>query len=133
MKELVQFLEVNNMGSLATVDAGKPKTRPWGFMLEDNGKLYFCTANTKKVYGQLMKNPAFEFTSTSKEMVTVRVSGEAQFSNDRRIKEMVLDRYPNIKNIYQTADNPIFEVFYIEHGEATFSDFSGKEPRTFQF
>lgn len=80
-----------------------------------------------------MKNPFVEFTSTSKEMVTVRLSGEAVFTQDMSIKQRVLEKQPMVKNIYKSADNPIFEVFYIEHGEAIVSDFSGQPPRKVSF
>ena len=46
MKEIVDFLNANGTGTFATVVDGKPKVRPWGFMMEDGGKFYFCTANT---------------------------------------------------------------------------------------
>ena len=37
---------------------------------------------------------------------------------------MVIDNAPLVKKGYQAADNPIFEVFYLEHGEASLSDLS---------
>ena len=53
MKEVVEFLNANSNGSLATVDNNKPCLRPWGFMLEQDGKFWFCTANNKDVFKQL--------------------------------------------------------------------------------
>jgi uncharacterized pyridoxamine 5'-phosphate oxidase family protein len=133
MKEIVEFLNKNTRGALATVDNGMPRVRPWGFMLEEGGKFYFCTANTKEVFGQLKKNPAVEFTSTSAEMVTVRLSGRAILTDDLTMKKKVLDLNPMVRGIYKTEDNPVFEVFYLEHGEAVISDFSGRPPRRFSF
>ncbi|RYD04892.1 NimC/NimA family protein [Desulforamulus aquiferis] len=133
MKDVLSLLSENSSGALATVDNGKPRVRPWGFMMEKNGKFYFCTANTKDVFKQLQKTPYVEFTSTSKDMVTVRLSGEITFTHDLAIKQEILHNNPRVKGIYQTEDNPIFEVFYIEHGEATISDFSGQPPRLFKF
>jgi uncharacterized pyridoxamine 5'-phosphate oxidase family protein len=37
------------VGYLATVDNGKPRVRPFGFMFEENQRLYFCTSSTKDV------------------------------------------------------------------------------------
>lgn len=133
MEEIAFFLASNPSGAFATVDEGKPKVRPWGFMHAHDGKFYFCTANTKDVYKQMLKNPNVEFTSTSKEGVTIRLSGLAKFTNDSKMKQQILDDHAFLKNRYQSVDNPIFEVFYIEHGEATFYDFSGKPPRTISF
>lgn len=133
MKEVVSLLQENKMGALATIDNGKPRVRPWGFMMEENGKFYFCTANTKDVFNQLQATPFMEFTSTSKDMVTVRLSGEVIFTNDVNIKQKVLENNPMVKGIYHSEDNPIFELFYIEHGEASISDFSGQPPKEFKF
>lgn len=133
MKEAVKFLQENSTGYLATVEAGKPKVRPFQFMLEDGGKLYFCTANTKDVYRQLKANPFVEFSSSSPNFVWIRLSGEAKFSSDLAIKEKILEVSPLVKSIYQTAGNPAFEAFYIEHGLAIIADFSGQPPKKIAF
>ena len=133
MKEVIDFLSSNSMGSLATVENGKPRVRPWGFMLEQGGQLWFCTANTKDVFQQLQKNPAIEFTSSSQSYVTVRVSGEVTFSKDLEMKKKIIEHSPMVKNIYKTPENPIFEIFCLEHGKAIISDFSGQPPKNFEF
>lgn len=102
-------------------------------MLDKNSKFYFCTANTKDAFKQLQENPFIEFTSTSKNMVTVRFSGSVTFTDDLTIKREILENNPMVKGIYPSEDNPVFEVFYVEHGEASISDFSGQPPRLFTF
>lgn len=133
MKKMLSILNNEAVGFLATIDEGKPRVRPLGFLFEDNNKLYFCTSNTKKLYQQLMSCSIVEYTKTTKEMVTVRVCGEIQFTDDKIIKGKVLEAYPPLKMLYQTADNPVFEVFYIEHGTAKISDFSGNPPSEYKF
>lgn len=133
MQEVIKLLNESPMGNLATVDNGKPRVRPWGFMLEEGGRFFFCTSNTKDVYTQLQATPDIEFTTTSKDMVWVRLNGKIQFSEDLKLKEKVLEANGMVKSIYQTADNPIFTIFYVEHGTATIADFSGQPPRTFEF
>ncbi|HWQ62506.1 MAG TPA: pyridoxamine 5'-phosphate oxidase family protein [Negativicutes bacterium] len=133
MKEVIAFLNANPMGSLATVEEGKPRVRPWGFMLEEDGRLWFCTANTKDVFRQLQQNPAVEFTATSKEMVTVRVRGEVKFSKDMAMKNKIIEHSPLVKSIYKTADNPVFEIFHLEHGKVVVADFSGQPPKVLEF
>lgn len=133
MKEVIDFLSANQMGSLATVEDGKPRVRPWGFMLAQDGKLWFCTSNNKDVFHQLQKNPAMEFTSSTAEFATIRVRGEVTFSNDMEMKKTIIKSNPMVKSVYQTAENPIFEIFFLEHGKAVLSDFSGQPPRIFEF
>lgn len=133
MKEVVEFLTANPMGVLATVDGGRPRVRPWGFMFAEGSRLWFCTANTKDVFRQLQANPAVEFCSTSKDMVTLRVSGEVRFSKDMDVKKAIIAKNEMVKSIYKTADNPVFEIFCLEHGKAVRADFSGQPPRVVEF
>jgi uncharacterized pyridoxamine 5'-phosphate oxidase family protein len=133
MKEVIEFLNANSYGFLATEENGKPHVRPWGFMFEQDGKLWFCTANSKDVFRQLQKNPAIEFSSSAQSFVTVRVSGEVKFSRDLEMKKKIIESNNMVKSVYQTPDNPVFEIFYLEHGQAIMSDFSGQPPKIFEF
>lgn len=133
MNEAVKFLKENVNGFLATVEEGKPRVRPFQFMFEEDGKFVFCTGNTKEVYKQLQANPYVEFSSSSPQFAWIRLSGEVKFSNDLKIKEKILENNGLVKSIYQTADNPVFEIFYIEHGTAVMQDFSGQPPKRIEF
>lgn len=133
MNEVIKLLRECPYGSLATIDSGKPRVRPFGFMFEEEGRLYFCTNSNKNVYRQLNEFPHVEYSVTSKDMVTARISGEISFCEDSDKKEKALNASELVKSIYKTADNPIFKVFYLEHGNATLSDFSGRLPKEISF
>jgi uncharacterized pyridoxamine 5'-phosphate oxidase family protein len=133
MQEIVEFLKKNINGFLATVDKGKPRVRPFQFMLEEGGKLYFCTNRTKEVSSQLKANPFVEFSSSTPKFEWIRLSGEVRFSSDLSIKTRVLETSDLVRSIYKTPDNPIFEVFYMEHGNAVLADFSGQPPKQVAF
>lgn len=133
MQNAILFLNENPNGFLATIENGKPKVRPMGFMMGENEMLYFNTNSLKDVYKQLMENPFIEYASVSKDMVTVRISGEVQFCEDLRIKEKVLNINEAVKQGYKTAQNPIYKVFYLKHGFITVSDFSGQPAKTMNF
>ena len=49
------------------------------------------------------------------------------FEDNRAVKEACMN-IPMLKDQYQTADNPIFEVFYLTDGEATIADMTGNAP-----
>ncbi|MBP1763857.1 MAG: pyridoxamine 5-phosphate oxidase-related, FMN-binding protein [Firmicutes bacterium] len=133
MKEVLKFLQENSTGFLATIADGKPKVRPFQFMLEENGKLFFCSNNTKDVVKQLKANHYVEFSSFSPQFTWVRLNGEVKFSDDLRIKEKIIETHALVQSIYQSADNPVFEIFYIEHGTAILADFSGQPPKRIDF
>ncbi len=131
MQEIINFLNENKIGAFATIQDGRPTVRPWLFAMEEQGRFYFQTANNKDVFKQLQKDPSCEFTSTAN-WVTVRLAGEAIFTNDLNVKRKVLEINPILKDIYKSEDNPEFEVFYFEHGKALIVDF-GQPPKLYNF
>lgn len=131
MNEVVTFLQENPVQYLATVGRdGKPKCRPFMFCFEREGKLWFCTNNTKEVYKDLQENPYVEVSTSSPAYVWIRLSGKAVFADDRAVKEGCMEN-PIVKGQYQSADNPIFVVFYLEGAKAVLADFSGNPPREY--
>jgi len=133
MQEVKDFLKDNVTGVLATIAGDKPKARPFQFMFEEDGKFFFCTSNAKEVYKQLQANPYIEFSSISPKFAWIRLSGKVEFSDSLVHKERVLAISPLVKSLYKEASNPIFEVFYLEHGQAILADFSGQPAKTFTF
>jgi uncharacterized pyridoxamine 5'-phosphate oxidase family protein len=134
MDKIIEFLEKNNIGILATSEDNKPHGRPHHIHLIRDGKFYFTTANTKKAFAQLKGNPYVEFIVTTADFVTVRLSGKIEFAKDLAEKQLVIDNAPLVAKGYKTADNPIFEVFYLQHGEAIYSNIlSGKPDEVFTF
>lgn len=129
MKEVLKFLTDNGPFYIATVAGDKPKVRPFGFVMEHEGKLWFCTNNKKDVYKQLIANPYFEVSTTSPEGRWIRLKGKAVFNTTPAIKAKALEVSPRLANIYSVEDQ-LFELFYIEEGEATFNSMGGGESKT---
>lgn len=119
MDEILNFLTENPIFYIATVDGNLPKVRPFGFVMKLEGKLYFGTSNQKQVYKQLTVNPHFEISTTSKTGEWLRLKGKAVFHTNGMTKEAAFKAMPSLSKIY-SADDSIFEVFYIEDGEANF-------------
>lgn len=133
MKEVVKFLQENPVQYLATVGRdGKAKCRPFMFAMEKDGKLWFCTNNQKEVYKDMQENPYVEISVSSPDFAWIRLHGKVVFENNMEVKEGCLAN-PIVKSQYGTADNPIFEVFYLADAEATIADFSGNPPKTYRF
>ena len=66
MQKVVEFLQANPVQYLATVGRdGKAKCRPFMFCFEQDGKLWFCTNNTKDVYKDMQENPNIEISVSS--------------------------------------------------------------------
>lgn len=131
MNAVVEFLKANPVQYLATVGRdGKAKCRPFMFAGELNGKLWFCTNNTKDVYKDMQANPNIEVCVSSPSYAWIRLNGKAVFENNMDAKEMCIQN-PIVKGQYGQASNPIFEVFYLEDAHATIADFSGNPPQQY--
>ena len=134
MKELIDFLKANPVGCLATIkEGGKPNARPFQFMMEDGGKLYFCTSNKKEVYRELEANPNVCFSGAAADTTYVRIWGKAAFVKDIAAKEKVIGSSDLVKSIYKSASNPDFEVFFLEKGTAFWGDLKGSVPKEYTF
>lgn len=132
MKTVVDFLVKSQIQYFATLGLdGRPKVRPWQLMMEHQGKLYFCTSNQKAVYAEIQKQPYVELCASGEDFSWLRLSGRVVFTHDLAIKDKVLEANALVKSIYQTPDNPAFEVFYLDEASATMADFSGAPPQTF--
>lgn len=84
----------------------------------------------KKVVEFLQANPEVEVSVSSPEYAWIRLAGKAVFENNMAVKEGCMNN-PIVKGQYQTADNPIFEVFYLEDPHGVIADFSGNPPYEF--
>lgn len=132
MNEVVKFLEENPVQYFSTIGLdNKPKVRPFQFMIEDSGKLYFCTNSEKDVFKQIENNPYVEVCVASPKFAWMRINGKVSFSNDMDIKKKIIESSPLVKSLYKTADNPIFEIFYLEDAKAVIAAFSGNAPKEF--
>ena len=131
MNEVVKFLQENPVQYLATVGRdGRAKCRPFMFAGEMDGRLWLCTNSTKDVYKDMQANPNIEISVSGPTYAWIRLSGRAVFEDNLSAKEMCI-RNPIVRSQYQTADNPIFEVFYLADAHAVIADFSGNPPREY--
>lgn len=126
MIDYLSILEKNLNGVLATLDGDQIKTRVFQYLFGEDNKIYFCTSSDKPVFEQLQKNPNVSFcTYTNDYAPVLSVSGKASFvKDDLDFKIKTLEKYPLIKNIYGSVDNPVFKIFYIEVSDIETFDFT---------
>ncbi len=132
MNEVLQFLQDNPTFYIATVDGDEAKVRPFGFVMELDGKLYFGTNNKKGVYQQLLANPNFEISTTGANNQWLRLKGKAVMDSRPEVCKKAFEAAPFFHQLYQTPDNPILAFFYIADAEANFYTITG-ETRTVTF
>jgi uncharacterized pyridoxamine 5'-phosphate oxidase family protein len=129
MDKVIESLRKAGVFHFATVDGDRARVRPFGFVMEFGGKLYFTTGNKKKVYDQLKKNPNAEMCGMLAPDSWIRLEGKAVFDGSLAAKKKAFELYPNFKNVYGTPENPAFEVFYLDKPSAFVYDMTGKEEK----
>jgi uncharacterized pyridoxamine 5'-phosphate oxidase family protein len=132
MIDYAAILKANPCGILATQDGTAVKTRVFQYLFSDGNKVYFCTSSAKPVYDQLTAHPDVSFCTHPADFSPVlSVNGKAVFVDNLALKTRALDENPGIKGIYNTPDNPVFRLFYIDVAEVeTFSFAEGPKSYT---
>jgi len=125
MNEVLTFLQDCGTFFVSTVEGNLPKVRPFGFVMEHNGKLCFATSNQKPIYAQLKANPNTEICATTKDARWMRLSGKAVFCTTKEAKAKALELLPMLKHMY-SVDDEIFEIFYLDNASANFCSMSGE-------
>ena len=115
---------------LATVDEGKPRVRPFGTILLDNGKLYIETGKSKNVSKQIKANPFVEICACLNG-TWLRISAELVEDDSREVKVKMLEKMPSLKKMYDPDDGNM-QMFFLKDATATFCSFTA-EPEVVQF
>ncbi|MFV0344501.1 MAG: pyridoxamine 5'-phosphate oxidase family protein [Anaerocolumna sp.] len=115
MINYVEKLQENPCGVFATQENGRVKTRVFQYLFAEGNKVYFCTSNEKDVFKQIKENNYVSFCVNTKDYSEVlSINGKAIFVDDVELKDKILEMYPNIKGIYKSGGNPVFEAFYVD-------------------
>ena len=126
MEEVLTFLRDCGTYYLATVEWDQPRIRPFGTINIFEGKLYIQTGKSKKVSKQIQANPKVEISGTL-DWRWIRVSWELVRDERVEAKKSMLDRYPELRGMYDENDHNT-EVLYFKNATATIYSFTA-EPR----
>lgn len=124
MNKVAQFLTDSKTFYLATMEDDQPRVRPFGAVMEWDGKVYICTNNKKDVYAQIQKNPKVEISATDQSFNWIRIAGKLVTDNRREAREAMLKAQPGLESMYK-LDDGIFEVLYFTDATATICNIKG--------
>lgn len=125
MTTAVEYLKVNPVFHIATVDGTKARVRPFGFSMKRNNALYFCTNKTKDVYKQMSQNPEVEISDMGSDGTWLRIRGRIAFDDSRDAKIQAFAESENLLKIYpKGADDETFVTFYFVEAVATLFSFT---------
>lgn len=131
MQEVLKYLKEAPTFYLATVDGEGARVRPFGAVMEWDGKLYIMTSNQKDVYRQIQKNPRVELCASGAGGSWLRVAATLVADDSREAKVQMLEEYPSLTGMYSPDDGKM-ALLYLKDATATFSSFTA-EPRTVTF
>ena len=132
IEKVSEFLDKTRTYYLATVDGDQPRVRPFGTALVYDGKLYIQTGKVKPVSKQLAANPKAEICAFDGQTGTwLRVSGKLINDDSRDVKVAMLEKYPDLKGMYNPDDDNT-QVLFFKDATATFSSFTAA-PEEFTF
>ncbi|CAJ38194.1 pyridoxamine 5'-phosphate oxidase family protein [Methanocella arvoryzae] len=122
-KDCVKFANETNVCYLATIDNGQPRVRAMGLFLADETGIYLQTATMKDLYRQLKANPKVEmcfFKPGEQAGAMMRVEGEIEFVDDKKLKVKAIEDRPFLKAFGLTPDSPELIIFRLAKGQAYF-------------
>ena len=121
----IEYLKANQVFHIATVDGTKARVRPFGFSMNRNGAIYFCTNKTKEVYKQLVSNPDIEISVMGSDMTWLRIRGRIAFDESRDATVQAFAESANLLKVYpKGADDETFVTFYFTEAAATLFSFT---------
>ena len=132
MNEIIDFLAKCQTFYVSTInESNMPEVRPFGFVMDWNGKPAFSTGTFKKIHSQLLANPNIAICAYMPDsMQWMRISGKVKFTDDIAAKRKILESMPFLKELYKSEDNPVLACFYIDEGEASFYSFTSMNEPT---
>jgi uncharacterized pyridoxamine 5'-phosphate oxidase family protein len=129
MQQVLEFFKANNVCFVATVDGDSPRVRPFGAMVEVNGKLALSTGNHKDVYRQMQRNPKVEVCSVSPDGACYRVTGSVELSSSKEVVAKLIAAMPALADIYAGREDGIAACIFTS-ATATLQNLKGdKEVR----
>jgi uncharacterized protein len=102
---ILQYLTSIPAWYLATSSDDQPHVRPFSFAVEQDGKIWFCTATTKDVWQELLVNPKFEATAWWPGHGWLILRGEAGM-NDLANDEVRTAGYEHLTGLGEHYDGP---------------------------
>ena len=126
MSRIHEFLDEAGVFFLATEDGRQAKVRPLGAHIEQNGKEYFTVGDFKAVYRQMVENPLIEIVAfTPKDRKWLRYTGKAVFDDEPYYADMILQRLPHLRNVYNEQTGHKMKIFHLEDAHAVLLDMAG--------
>lgn len=115
MSKVYDFLKECGCFYVLTINGDFPAGRPFGAVMEYNGKLYIATNDGNHAHRQLRENGNIQILA-KKEGTREwgRITGKAAECNDIEMKRKMLEECPILSKHYSSAESEHYLLFQIE-------------------
>lgn len=112
---------------LATCEGDQPHVRPFSFVAEQDGRLWFCTATTKDVYRELEANPKFELSAWKPGHGWIVLRGRANLCDraDGQVRQAGFEHMTGLGESYDGPENATLTFFTVDEPAAWLCDIDG--------
>lgn len=119
MSRTYDFLKECGVFYVLTVTDNGPAGRPFGAVMEYDGRLYFSTATMKDVYRQLTANPKIQLIALKAGTRDwIRINGMAVECTDLSVKDRMLQECPDLTKHFDSPACEQFALFEVSGKEA---------------
>jgi uncharacterized pyridoxamine 5'-phosphate oxidase family protein len=130
-EEIISFINANPTCYLATADGDAPHVRAMFMYKADERGILIQLSTVKGMYGELVRNPKVELCFNGSGKV-VRISGIADFMEDRNLKEEIVQARPFLKSLVDDHGWEAIKVFRMANPLASvWTMATNLEPREF--
>lgn len=123
MSKVYDFLQECGCFYVLTLNGDFPAGRPFGAVMEHDGKLFISTNDGNKVHKQLWDNGNMQILAKKEgTRAWLRVTGVATECNDIKMKQRMLEECPVLSKHFASADDEHYLLFQIEVLDAEFHE-----------
>ncbi|WP_236033291.1 hypothetical protein [Helicobacter turcicus] len=79
------------------------------------------------MYKHMQNFAGIELSAFDGKDMWIRIRAEAVFDEDMEVKRKMFEKYPVVREIYKSPDNPDFAVFYFKNPSIKIQSFSGRD------
>lgn len=110
-----EFLKECGYFYVLTINGEFPAGRPFGAIMEANGKLYISTSNGNKVHTQLRENGNIQILAKKEgTREWLRITGKATECNELKMKQRMLEECPVLSKHFPSAEAEHYLLFQVE-------------------
>ncbi len=120
--EIFEFLNVNPVFHLATIDGDRPRVRGMLLYRADENGIVFHTGKMRDLHKQLTENPKVEMSfnnGSDEDLVQIRVSGAVELVEDMGLKKEIVREREFLKPLVEKMGYDFLAVYRLKNGTAS--------------